>query len=158
MQKNVLKDLKGMRNANPYSLNQWIKYIGQLCMFFVFLNLFFCIKFIFIFFSHEIAEVAGLVGISFGQEGLDRYIVVYKKEYSPTEDEVNSRKDGDDQWNEEKAKNYAINREHNKLVEIENSKKTEERAPPTSNYKDKYVHLIGKNHLTLNENVNEYIF
>lgn len=102
--------------------------------------------------------MAGLVGISFGQEGLDRYIVVYKKEYSPTEDEVNSRKDGDDQWNEEKAKNYAINREHNKLVEIENSKKTEERAPPTSNYKDKYVHLIGKNHLTLNENVNEYIF
>lgn len=91
-----------------------------------------------------------MVGISFGQEGLDRYIVVYKKEYSPTEDEVNSRKDGDDQWNDEIAKNYAINREHTKLLEIENSKKTEERAPPTSNYKDKYVHLIGKNHLTLN--------
>lgn len=85
-----------------------------------------------------------MVGISFGQEGLDRYIVVYKKEYSPTEDEVNSRKDGDDQWNDEKAKHFAINREHNKLIEIENSKKTKDIAPPTSNYKDKYVHLIGQ--------------
>jgi hypothetical protein len=47
------------------------------------------------FFSHCRHEVCiggatGLVAMSFGQENVDRYIVVYKKEFSPTENEVYS--------------------------------------------------------------------
>lgn len=59
-------------------------------------------------YSHEIAEVAGLVGMSFGEEGVDRYIIVYKKEHLPSEDEIMARRDGDS-WNEAKAKEYADN-------------------------------------------------
>lgn len=59
-------------------------------------------------YRHDIAEVAGLVGMSFGQEGIDRYIIVYKKESIPSEDEVTARRDGDE-WNDEKAKEYADN-------------------------------------------------
>lgn len=46
--------------------------------------------------------------MSFGQEGVDRYIIVYKKEYTPSEDEILARRDGDE-WNAEKAKEYAEN-------------------------------------------------
>lgn len=56
--------------------------------------------------SHDVAEVAGLTGMSFGQEGVDRYIVVYKKNYTPSEDEIDARRNGDE-WNEEQAKEYA---------------------------------------------------
>lgn len=56
--------------------------------------------------SHDIAEVAGLTGMSFGEEGVDRYIIVYKKNYVPSEDEIEARRNGDE-WNEEKAKEYA---------------------------------------------------
>lgn len=59
-----------------------------------------------LFFRHDIAEVAGLVGMSFGQEGVDRYIIVYKKEHTPCEDEVRARRNGAE-WTFETAKEYA---------------------------------------------------
>lgn len=52
------------------------------------------------------SEIAGLLAMSFGREDVDRYTIVYKKEHSPTEDEIEARRDGDE-WNEEKAKEYA---------------------------------------------------
>lgn len=57
-------------------------------------------------FSHDVAEVAGLMAMSFGQDGVDRYTMVYKKDFAPTEDEIQARRLGD-AWNEEKAKEYA---------------------------------------------------
>lgn len=57
---------------------------------------------------HEIAEIAGLMAISYGQEGIDRYIVVYKRECPPSEDEMAARRDGSD-WNEAIAKEYRAN-------------------------------------------------
>lgn len=44
--------------------------------------------------------------MSFGQEGLDRYIVVYKKQFPPSEDELYARRNGEE-WNDEKALEYA---------------------------------------------------
>lgn len=44
--------------------------------------------------------------MSFGEEGVDRYIIVYKKNYTPSEDEIEARRNGDE-WNEQKAKEYA---------------------------------------------------
>ena len=32
-----------------------------------------------LFFRHEVAEVAGLASFSFGQEEVDRYVIVWKK-------------------------------------------------------------------------------
>lgn len=39
-------------------------------------------------------------------DGIDRYSIVYKKDHGPSEDEVLARRNGD-QWNSEKAKEYA---------------------------------------------------
>lgn len=60
------------------------------------------------YFRHEIAEVAGLTAMSFGQEGVDRYIVVYKRDKPPTEDEIAARREGEE-WNEAKAQEYEQN-------------------------------------------------
>lgn len=57
-------------------------------------------------FSHDVAEIAGLTAQSFGVEGVDRYIILFKKECPPSEDELATLRDGDE-WNEEKAKELA---------------------------------------------------
>lgn len=44
--------------------------------------------------------------MSFGQEDVDRYIVVYKKDHGPSEDEVFARRNGEE-WNAETAQKYA---------------------------------------------------
>jgi len=33
----------------------------------------------FITFSHDVAEIAGLISHSFGTEGVDKYLILYKK-------------------------------------------------------------------------------
>lgn len=86
--------------------------------------------------------MAGLLAMSFGQEGIDRYIIVYKREYTPSEDEIHARRNGDE-WNDDKAKEYVRRRAEQKLVDTEKAKKPEI-IVPHSNYKDKYVHLIGQ--------------
>lgn len=55
---------------------------------------------------HDVAQIAGLTAMSFGMEDLDRYIVVYKKEYAPSEDEIFARRNGED-WNDATAQKYA---------------------------------------------------
>lgn len=44
--------------------------------------------------------------MSFGQEDVDRYIVVYKKDHPPSEDEIYARRNGEE-WNAETAQKYA---------------------------------------------------
>lgn len=44
--------------------------------------------------------------MSFGQDDIDRYTIIYKKDHAPTEDEVFARRSGE-MWNAEKAKEYA---------------------------------------------------
>ncbi|XP_055591975.1 sperm-associated antigen 7 homolog [Uranotaenia lowii] len=95
---------------------------------------------------HDIAEIAGLAALSFGVEDVDRYIVVYKKENMPSEDELAARRNGDP-WNKQTAEEYAERRLQRKLLEEELQKKPleeKELAVPTTNYKTKYVHLIGQ--------------
>lgn len=123
---------------------------------------------------HDVVEVAGLIGMSFGQDDVDRYTIVYKKDYAPSEDEVLARRNGE-LWNEQKAIEYAqkvslvimhVNwvsqskarpynllasfrkygrpkREDAKQLEVDRSIKSDVVVPST-NYKDKYVHLIGQ--------------
>lgn len=54
------------------------------------------------YFSHGIAEDAGLLSMAFGD--VDRYLVVYKN--PPSEDEINARKCGYNNWNDEIATEY----------------------------------------------------
>lgn len=44
--------------------------------------------------------------MSFGKEDVDRYTMVYKKDFAPSVDEIEARRNGDE-WNAEKAKEYA---------------------------------------------------
>lgn len=95
---------------------------------------------------HDIAEIGGLAALSFGVEGVDRYIVVYKKEHLPSEEELAVRRNGDP-WNKETAEEYSEKRKKQKLLDEERQKKPLDEkkvAAPTTNYKDKYVHLIGQ--------------
>lgn len=48
------------------------------------------------------------MAMSFGEEGVDRYIVVYKREFPPSEDEVDARREGVE-WNDAKALEYKEN-------------------------------------------------
>lgn len=60
-------------------------------------------NYIILFYRHEIAEDAGMIAHSFGEEEVDRYIMVFKKETPPSEDELNALRNGQ-QWSDEIAK------------------------------------------------------
>ncbi|XP_002162038.3 sperm-associated antigen 7 homolog isoform X1 [Hydra vulgaris] len=63
---------------------------------------------------HDVAEVAGLLSYSFGEEDFDRHLVVWKKEYSPSDVELEALRNGLE-YNEEIAV---------KLIDSQNSKST----------------------------------
>lgn len=67
------------------------------------------------------AQIAGLTAMSFGVEDVDRYIVIYKKENAPSEDEIFARRNGEE-WNADTAKKYAqmVNYEANLNVHDSN--------------------------------------
>uniref|UniRef100_A0A0K8S6I7 R3H domain-containing protein n=1 Tax=Lygus hesperus TaxID=30085 RepID=A0A0K8S6I7_LYGHE len=94
---------------------------------------------------HELSEEAGLTAQSFGQEGIDRYIMVFKKEYPPTEDELAVLRTGEE-WTLEKEREMAAQREREKIAAMEANLKTskeDKNFVPATNYREKYQHLIG---------------
>lgn len=95
---------------------------------------------------HEVSEEAGVTSLSFGQEGVDRYIMLFKKEFPPCDDEIAVLRSGEE-WTEEKRKEIAAQREKERLDAIEDEvrrkKKKVEKFVPNSNYTKKYEHLIG---------------
>jgi len=55
-----------------------------------------------LFIRHEIAEDAGMLAYSFGEEEVDRYIMVFKKDNPPSDDELNALRSGHE-WNDKVA-------------------------------------------------------
>lgn len=96
-------------------------------------------------FSHDVAEVANVLAYSFGEEDVDRHIVLFKREHAPSEDQLNTLRKGEE-WNEEVAEKLKEERERKAKEEAEyqKSRKRKEDFVPNSFYKDKYQHLIGK--------------
>jgi len=90
---------------------------------------------------HDVAEVAGVTAQSYGIEGVDRYIMLFKKEFPPSEDEIATLRSGEE-WNETKAKELAQKRKLDKQEAAEALKRPK-KIIPNSNYKEKYQHLIG---------------
>lgn len=92
---------------------------------------------------HDVVEVAGLTSFSFGEDDDCRYVMIFKKEFAPSDEELDSYRHGEE-WDPQKAE------EKRKLKEL--AQKQEEEAAqqgpavvsPASDYKDKYSHLIGK--------------
>ncbi|XP_050422615.1 sperm-associated antigen 7 [Adelges cooleyi] len=95
----------------------------------------------------EIAEDAGMLAYSFGEEEVDRYIIVFKKDSLPCEDELNALRNGQE-WNEDIAKRLVAQREQEKIEELldEQKRMLQKRTnqdKPKYNYKEKYQHLVG---------------
>ena len=59
------------------------------------------------FFSRDVADVAGLTSYAFGTEELDRHMMIFKKEYPLTEDELSHYRNGLE-WDPVKAKEFAL--------------------------------------------------
>ncbi|XP_071145665.1 sperm-associated antigen 7 homolog [Mytilus edulis] len=91
---------------------------------------------------HEVTDVAGLTSFSFGVEEQDRYVMCWKKEFAPTDDELQAYRKGEE-WDPEKAKLAAKQKEIDRLQAEADSNKKTEKVIPVSDYKDKYKHLIG---------------
>ncbi|XP_076451448.1 sperm-associated antigen 7 homolog [Babylonia areolata] len=91
---------------------------------------------------HEVADVAGLASFSFGHEEEDRYVMVWKKEFAPSDEELLAYRRGEE-WDPEKAKEMARLKEEERLS-AEASAMQKKKMTPASNYRDKYRHLIGE--------------
>merc|ERR1712112_101546 len=91
---------------------------------------------------HDVAEVAGLVSHSFGEEDVDRHIQVWKKEFSPCDNELAALRRGET-WDPIQFQKDKEEKEWRDKLEEERSRTLNKVAPKT-NYKSKYEHLIGK--------------
>ncbi|XP_012288682.1 sperm-associated antigen 7 homolog [Orussus abietinus] len=94
---------------------------------------------------HDVAEIANVWAYSIGEDGIDRHIMIFKREYAPSEDHLNALRRGEE-WNEEIAKRLQEERVRRAKEEEEDAKsrKRKQDFVPNCNYKDKYEHLIGK--------------
>lgn len=94
---------------------------------------------------HDVAEEANIWAYSFGEEDVDRYMILFKREHAPSEDQINTLRRGEE-WNEEVGKRLQEERERLAKEELEEVKTRKKRNDfvPNSFYKDKYQHLIGK--------------
>ncbi|KAK3740264.1 hypothetical protein QZH41_017830, partial [Actinostola sp. cb2023] len=45
---------------------------------------------------HDVAEVAGLTTFSFGEEEVDRYVMLFKKEFPPPDEELEAYRNGEE--------------------------------------------------------------
>ncbi|NWV33543.1 SPAG7 protein, partial [Grantiella picta] len=91
---------------------------------------------------HDVAEVAGLTSFSFGDDEDSRYVMVFKKEFAPSDEELDAYRRGEE-WDPARAE------ERRRLRELAAQQEEAELecgpAPPgpPNDYKDKYRHLIG---------------
>lgn len=84
---------------------------------------------------HEIAETAGLSAFSFGEEDIDRHVVVYKKEFTPCQEELSAYRRGLE-W-----KPKLVEEESTPEVDQLPSSKSESAA--VAHYSTKYDRLFG---------------
>lgn len=91
---------------------------------------------------HDVAEIAGLTAYSFGEDEVDRYVMIFKKEFPPSEEELSAYRKGEE-WNPNKAKPLARLKEVQETTQ-ETSVKETAASVPTCNYKEKYERLLGK--------------
>ena len=91
---------------------------------------------------HDVAEIAGITSYSFGEEGMNRHIILFKKEFAPSEEELAVIRKGEE-YDPEKIKQALEEKKRKAAASLEPSKPTTAQKPKT-NYKEKYERLIGK--------------
>ncbi|RXG58940.1 Sperm-associated antigen 7 [Armadillidium vulgare] len=81
--------------------------------------------------GRDVADVAGLTTHVFGLEEDERWVMAFKKEYPLSEDELNAYRNGVD-WDPDKAKEDALQRERQKKEEEERAKKLRKEPVPNN--------------------------
>ncbi|CAG2177157.1 unnamed protein product [Oppiella nova] len=87
---------------------------------------------------HDVSDIAGLNAYSFGIEDVDRHTIVYKKEFTPSEDELNALRKGEE-YDPKKL-------ELIKQMELEEQNRAavkDKDIVPNKDFRDKYEKLIG---------------
>ncbi|KAG7236712.1 hypothetical protein INR49_000606 [Caranx melampygus] len=90
---------------------------------------------------HDVAEVAGLTSFSFGEDEESRYVMLFKKEFAPSDEELEAYRKGEE-WDPQLAEQRRRLKEQ-AAQEMSESSQTKKTEAPNSNYRDKYSHLIG---------------
>jgi len=80
---------------------------------------------------HDVAEIAGLATYSFGEEEVDRFIQVWKKEFSPCEGELAALRKGEE-WDPVKALQEQQEEEWRSKLELERSRTLNKVQPKTT--------------------------
>ncbi|KAM3910198.1 sperm-associated antigen 7 [Leptodactylus fuscus] len=92
---------------------------------------------------HDVVEVAGLTSFSFGEDEESRYVMIFKKEFAPCDEELEAYRRGEE-WDPLKAEEKRKLKELAQREAEEAALKAPSSVNPNSDYKDKYSHLIGK--------------
>ncbi|XP_068785659.1 sperm-associated antigen 7 [Struthio camelus] len=91
---------------------------------------------------HDVVEVAGLTSFSFGDDEESRYVMVFKKEFAPSDEELEAYRRGEE-WDPQRAEEKRRLRELAAQEEEAELRRGPAPVSPLSDYKDKYRHLIG---------------
>lgn len=95
---------------------------------------------------HDVAEVAGLVSFSFGEENIDKYIMIWKKEFAPSDAELEARRNGEE-WDEEKEKQHALEQklkaEEREMERASKYERKRKQSKETEKYFNKYTKILG---------------
>ncbi|XP_042327793.1 sperm-associated antigen 7 [Sceloporus undulatus] len=92
---------------------------------------------------HDVVEVAGLTSFSFGEEEESRYVMIFKKEFAPSDEELEAYRRGEE-WDPQQAEEKRRLKELAQREAEEDARKGPTVVNPNTDYKDKYSHLIGK--------------
>ncbi|XP_039180717.1 sperm-associated antigen 7 [Crotalus tigris] len=92
---------------------------------------------------HDVAEVAGLASFSFGDDEDSRYVMLFKKEFAPCDEELEAYRRGED-WDPRQAEERRRAKEAAARRAAEEALRGPAEVTPPSDYKDKYSHLIGR--------------
>jgi len=99
--------------------------------------------------AHDVSETAGLASYSFGEEDVDRHLIVWKKEYAPSEEELEALRNGEE-YDPVKAAQVAEERKCMKAAELTEEKQSS-RKRRTKNadmeqekYFEKYAKIVGE--------------
>uniref|UniRef100_A0A023G613 Putative actin-binding protein n=1 Tax=Amblyomma triste TaxID=251400 RepID=A0A023G613_AMBTT len=92
---------------------------------------------------HDVADIAGLTAFSFGEEEVDRYVMIFKKEFAPSDEELAAYRRGEE-WDPEKAKAAARERELAAAALAEQAKQSGQGSAPQNDYHEKYEKLLGR--------------
>ncbi|XP_040202909.1 sperm-associated antigen 7 [Rana temporaria] len=92
---------------------------------------------------HDVVEVAGLTSFSFGEDEESRYVMIFKKEFAPCDEELEAYRKGEE-WDPVKAEEKKKLKERAQKEAEADALRGPSCVNPNTDYKDKYSHLIGK--------------